>query len=457
MQCPRLTLNGIVVELLMMTLACTSLQATTLVLMSDEDLVHGSTAIVVGQVLSIRTTTESAARIETQIDLVAETQVKGVVSQTLTLMIPGGAARGVRRVVFGVPQFFRGERVLLFLRTRGDGSLTVTGLAMGKYSIVSADTGAMARRQLGGGGTSVAVYDKSSGTSVEGSFNDARPLDGFLEALRQIVADEPPTAAGVPVPTPPAVAGAGHVSDAFSFFGPLPARWTEPGSGAPVGYSVVAAGDATLGFDASMQALREAMAAWSDAGSRLRLMSTGAGPPAPFQACDGVSTIQFNDPFGEIGEVVNCTGILAMGGYCATTASTSTLGGVTFARITEGDLTVNDGFDACPYWNPTTLAEMLTHELGHTIGLAHSSENRQEPNPVLADATMYYMAHCDGRGASLRADDRASVQALYPLRVARRLWHNVRRPAPSHPAHQALPPPVHPQGRLQPIRRPHDQ
>jgi hypothetical protein len=102
-----------------------------------------------------------------------------------------------------------------------------------------------------------------------------------------------------------------------------------------------------------------------------------------------------------------------MGGFCSSPGG-NPLAGVSYDRITEGDVVLNAGFEGCPFWNELNLAEMVAHEMGHTLGLGHSSENRSESDVLLREALMYYRSHFDGRGASLMEDDRRGLCSLYP-------------------------------------------
>src|SRR5260370_22727668 len=47
----------------------------------------------------------------------------------------------------------------------------------------------------------------------------------------------------------------------------------------------------------------------------------------------------------------------------------------------------------------STFAEVLCHEVGHVLSMAHSSENPNETNTVLREAIMYYRTHTDERRA----------------------------------------------------------
>jgi hypothetical protein len=76
---------------------------------------------------------------------------------------------------------------------------------------------------------------------------------------------------------------------------------------------------------------------------------------------------------------------------------------------------VADGLGSC--FGREGFEEVVTHEIGHTIGLGHSSENPNEPNPTLRDASMFFLLHLDGRGTEVRADDIAGLSAVYPVEI----------------------------------------
>src|SRR5437899_1990455 len=378
-------------------------RATTFVGVSERTLARAAHAIVIGTVAQIETVAGADGTISTLVTLDVEASVKGHAERRLTLKEPGGSIGGRALWIASAPRFRTGERQLLFLSVAADGTAHTTALGMGQFVLrPHPRTGAtLAERRVDG----LVVGDRPLRRV---------PLARLLRTLARAVAQDGDGAAAPLLAAPPELSdpGLGRAPVAeFTLMDNPPARWFEADRGQPVVYAT-AGHDGALGESASLAAIDAALATWTNvSGASIVLQRSGTTAPAPL-SCDGLSQIVFGDPFHEMPNPVACSGVLALGGYC-TSAETDVVNGKTFYRITEGNITFNQGFAGCSFRSETNLAEVATHELGHTIGIGHSSEDDNAP-PVLKDATMYYRAHFDGRGASVHADDIAAVRFLYP-------------------------------------------
>ena len=119
---------------------------------------------------------------------------------------------------------------------------------------------------------------------------------------------------------------------------------------------------------------------------------------------------------------MNCSGILAVAGVSLASGQTISVNGRTFNRALQGDLVVNNGWENCFgifYQDFENFTEVITHELGHVLGLGHSEVSTVDPVSGDDGATMEAFAHFDGRAAVLHADDKAGVTFIYPGRTLR--------------------------------------
>ena len=159
--------------------------------------------------------------------------------------------------------------------------------------------------------------------------------------------------------------------------------------------------DSTRGVTAAVNALGN----WNSGGVNVTSASSGS---ASYRQGDGHSDILFSDPLRL------CTGsciAATLTGYY-NTSQTGTCGGLNMVRVTDADVAFNLAF------NYTTAAEtaaeggcsseiylesVITHEVGHVIGLAHSSVSAALMAPTVA--------YCDNK--PLNSDDYAGRNALY--------------------------------------------
>ena len=378
---------------LFLGLACGHVaHATVYAPMDEATLAGASPAIVSGNVLS------SAPRripggIVTDTAVAVDHVYKGEVgTMVFTVTTPGGRIGDDSVVVYGMPSFAVGEDVLLYLQQAPDGDLRPTAYALGAYRVTTAVDG-----------SPLAVQMAPTG--------ETRRLDEVVATVQAM--NDPGSSVASAQDT-----AATPTSARFTLLGTPPGRWFQPDNGQPVRLAL-ANSDAKLGQAASNAIIDDSLAAWTDVPSAtIVLQRSGTASPGPSIAkgvCDDRSVMQFNDPANEIPALVQCSGVLAIGGFCSKSGATTTVNGTTFEKITEGDLTIADGLSDC--LQRTGFEEIVTHELGHVIGLGHSSENPNEPDPNLENATMFFLAHLDGRGATLMADDIAGVSFIYPVQT----------------------------------------
>jgi hypothetical protein len=397
----------------LLVIACSqAAQATTAVVPRDDEMVVESRAIVTGRVIGLSTSVDANTElVYTYIRLEVNSVLKGsITTREIVLKELGGETRDRGTQIFGMPRFEAGQDVLVYLNTWPDGALRVHQGFLGKFNINrDPSTGRVFVERQSEGNVVIIAGSGNNGTNRGELDAYTGMVNSLMETNRKkMLSFERNYYSDVPLLAQPtefrSKESGGEMTPLWVLLNPTsPSRWFEPDSNQPVVFYVNPTGAPS--FLQAQDDVQAAMDAWSNAGGSIRVTYGGATSGCGVQVADGVNTISFNNCDNYFAVSQSCSGLLAVSGIVRYMPNqTKTIGSITYGKAVESNMSFNP-YGLCNFTNRCQIQEVLTHEMGHALGLGHSTDST---------ATMLAYAHFDNRCASVMPDDILGINTIYP-------------------------------------------
>jgi hypothetical protein len=343
-------------------LLATAASATVFQPTTDRQLVDRSDAVVVATVRDSASHVRTDGYVVTDYRFDVEQTLKGAAAGTITVSEIGGVAGSRFTFISDSASYAPGERVMVFLKKRSDGTYFTTSMAMGRFSFTRTARG-----------ESVVTRDVS-----ELRDDPARLVDRFEQFVKSGKTEAYQTKltpiASALHPKATAAPSAYVVTACGVGVGCFPARVKNGETGAGLQFK---SSGSLSGVDGP-GGISSAAATWTnDASSGIVLSYGGTSASAAPDPDDSQSVVYLGYSGADVGI---CDGSMA----CTFGSGnfTHTFMGETFVGITDADIIVRPGIGAGPY------AALITHEVGHAIGFRHSDQGTPSSSGAVMASTV---------------------------------------------------------------------
>ncbi|MCY3966424.1 MAG: SwmB domain-containing protein [Acidobacteria bacterium] len=361
----------------------------------DEALVDDTPFIVYGEVFHSMPAPEAGF---TDALVRVEAQMKGrAVNSVITVRQLGGIVGDMVTVVRGLPMLGPGQRVLLFLEPGDDGVFETVSWGLGTFF---EHRGVLSRYGVAGDAPrSSTLFREWIGDRVLGV---DRLVDYSTPSSRDSDGPQSVTSAF----TLRRATDCGSSNNRFI-------RWTNFDNG---GNLTVTIHGAQPRLDTGTRAAVDAgVHAWNAVpGSTVSLKSTISAEPFPTRTSPvpGVQ-IGFNDPHNEVPGSVYAVTLLS---YPCRREHTIPGSADSSYQLEQARIITNN-FDFSDHL-PSVVADLMTHQLGHALGLDHPCDSRactsEESDSIMRPID--FSPQRRSGAARLGIDDQRAIQALYPER-----------------------------------------
>lgn len=334
-----------------------SASAVTYIVPTDRDLVKRADGIVLATAIESHAQLNKFGGIVTVATFVVDEVIKGTVDSTphLELVEAGGAVGDVWTVIPGSPRYVNGRKYLIFLRHDSLGNWATWGFGLGQFTF-EGDT-------LTRGSASDTLLGVEEG-DWSPHLERTRQSDRFLSFVH-LVAMNPLVPANDDYYVAPA-SSANHAA---------PGPKIQPNAR----FRIAASGMTVPGLDA-VAGLNAATANWTGVAGGNIHYSTGS---LNFAATGGLAGLGSGHPDGHNAVMFNSPdvppGAAAVGGISNSSGAGYACGAATCFPIVEVDVAVGTSFSGAI--GQAVFNALVTHEVGHTLGLRHSDGTSNPLSP----------------------------------------------------------------------------